>query len=692
MYLVLGTVWMAAMGFLVVAVNAVFFNNLSLMADEPVLLSLRPGGDGLAAAWWAAAAGVGLWLLVAGWMYVGSARAVPALLGAVRPDQATMGKVLQAVDEAELGSGSSGKGVRFFLLETQARNAFACGRDLRNGSVVLTRGLVEELEPGELRAVIGHELAHLANGDAAFAVQAMAFAWVVVAVAMSFFWAVAAAAVAVVVMGAVALFIINAVGDDDVVGCFAVAGAAVMAVVMVVAALYFLAAYALVVACALGLVALGVRGAASAVSHSREYLADACAAQWTRAPMDLVSALRKVAGQAHPNRISSALVAPLWLHLGALESGRPWAQRLFWWLFSSHPSLDRRLNSLNEMTPVLERGGNVVQEARRLVAGSWRRRFELAGPMAFSLVALTGVWGGVVVVQQWETNAGRRPARAAATARRPAAPAPVLFVGRVEAEVLNVRAEPSVQARRIGQLRRGARVEVRGERGGWYMISWPAGGSGRVGWVAEEYVAREAATPMEPRSPASTPPPTPTTADSFGTGTRDGAPVRSETVDPGQPATVVQRVEQLYGAGYPPLEFGMTVREVSGALGISGEVPSWERLPTGSRVGGVEVRELSVPVGRAPGFATVARWGVAEESTVTCSFTRSGLVQVVFQFPNTTPRGRHAHVFDRFGAIGGLRLKRDEDQRSFTVTGRTVELAAAEDAGSTNIRITRIGR
>jgi heat shock protein HtpX len=44
-------------------------------------------------------------------------------------------------------------------------NAFAYGRSPKHAVIVLTRPLVELLEPDELEAVLAHELAHLAHGD-----------------------------------------------------------------------------------------------------------------------------------------------------------------------------------------------------------------------------------------------------------------------------------------------------------------------------------------------------------------------------------------------------------------------------------------------------------------------------------------------------------------------------------------------
>jgi Zn-dependent protease with chaperone function len=51
------------------------------------------------------------------------------------------------------------------VIESNARNAFACGISRRHAVVVVTRGLLASLNDAELRAVLAHELTHVANGD-----------------------------------------------------------------------------------------------------------------------------------------------------------------------------------------------------------------------------------------------------------------------------------------------------------------------------------------------------------------------------------------------------------------------------------------------------------------------------------------------------------------------------------------------
>lgn len=51
------------------------------------------------------------------------------------------------------------------LIESPALNSFACGIRRKDAAVIVTRGLIEELDDDELATVLAHELAHIRNGD-----------------------------------------------------------------------------------------------------------------------------------------------------------------------------------------------------------------------------------------------------------------------------------------------------------------------------------------------------------------------------------------------------------------------------------------------------------------------------------------------------------------------------------------------
>ena len=182
---------------------------------------------------------------------------------------------------------------RLAVVETDAPNALAVGLSQRGAVVVVTRGLRKRLTPQELEAVLAHEVAHLANRDAAVMT-------------------------AVAVPRTLGEVIVGGPGGPSSLG------------------LVWLLVWPL------GIFPLGVgTGLTLTVSRYREYAADRGSALLTGAPEQLMSALRKLAGHAAEIPHEDLRAANAFC-IVSTESVR-------FRLFSDHPPLEKRLAALEEI-------------------------------------------------------------------------------------------------------------------------------------------------------------------------------------------------------------------------------------------------------------------------------------------------------------------------------------------------------
>jgi len=199
-------------------------------------------------------------------------RAVLAGSGArpVRPDDPNARVLMNVVTEMSIASGLPMPKV--YVIDDPDPNAFATGRDPDHASVAVTSGLLMVMNRDELQGVIAHEMSHVRNYD----IRTMT----VVAALLGAVLLLSDWASRVRIQG-------RRSRDDD------EGSAASGPLGLLIFVVWLLA---IVLAPLVGQLL------ATAVSRSREYLADASGAELTRNPMGLANALRKLQAATEPTR------------------------------------------------------------------------------------------------------------------------------------------------------------------------------------------------------------------------------------------------------------------------------------------------------------------------------------------------------------------------------------------------------
>lgn len=218
---------------------------------------------------------------------------------------------------------------RLYLIETDQPNAFATGRNPEHAAIAVSAGLLRQLDPREVRAVISHEMAHIKNRDTLTMTITATFAGAIAMLAQfGFFFG----------------------GMNNRNNQFGFIGVLLAMIVGPIAAM---------------LVQM-------AVSRTREYQADADGARISGDPLALASALRRISAAAHRTINVGAERNPAQAHMYIIN---PLNGRQMDNLFATHPDVENRIAALNEMADRMGSAG--VQPSQRTVqsvsgAGSWR--------------------------------------------------------------------------------------------------------------------------------------------------------------------------------------------------------------------------------------------------------------------------------------------------------------------------------
>jgi heat shock protein HtpX len=213
---------------------------------------------------------------------------------------------------------------RVAIAETDMPNAFATGRNSKNAVLCVTTGLLRRLDQKELEGVIAHEMSHVAHKD------------VVVMTIASFLGIVAALLVRFAFYGE----LFGGGGGRGRGGGNNNNGGAlpIMLIVMAVGVVVYAISFLLI----------------RLLSRYRELAADRAGALLTGQPSALASALQKVSGamSAIPTRdLRQAQAMNAFYFAPALKSDTVSLSTVF----STHPSLERRLQQLSEISAQLGR-------------------------------------------------------------------------------------------------------------------------------------------------------------------------------------------------------------------------------------------------------------------------------------------------------------------------------------------------
>lgn len=205
---------------------------------------------------------------------------------------------------------------KVYIIQDDAPNAFATGRNPKNAAIAVTTGLLHVMNRVELEGVVAHELSHIKNYDilvSTLAVTLVGTIAIVTDLTLRMMWWNG---------GRVARS-----GDrNDRNNPVALIGLVLLLLAPILAKVM-----------------------QAAVSRRRETLADVSAVRMTRYPPGLISALEKLQADNTVTHSASMATAHLWIEQPM--SGVKDAGRLGMWhrLFNTHPPLAERIALLREM-------------------------------------------------------------------------------------------------------------------------------------------------------------------------------------------------------------------------------------------------------------------------------------------------------------------------------------------------------
>ena len=198
---------------------------------------------------------------------------------------------------------------KVYIMNEKAMNAFAVGMKPEKSAIVVTQGLLDNMNRQELEGVIGHEMSHIKNRDTRVMILAAVLAGIIVLIAdiiIQYFW-----------FGGLRG------GDED--------NNSLQILMLIIGLVLIILA---------PIIALAFR---MAISRKREFLADANGAALTRYPEGLASALEKIKNDKHELKNTNTSFSQL--YISSPRKKVSFLDRMF----ASHPPIDERIRRLRAM-------------------------------------------------------------------------------------------------------------------------------------------------------------------------------------------------------------------------------------------------------------------------------------------------------------------------------------------------------
>lgn len=244
-----------------------------------------------------------LWFLIA-WMFHSSI--IKMATGSHSLERKENKRIYNLVENLCISRGM--KIPKIFVIEDSSLNAFASGISDKSYAISLSRGIIDKLTDEELEGVIAHELTHIRNRDVRLLIISVIFVGIFAFLAEMVFRS---------------LFYSGRSRDGK-------SNAPIILLAIVITSVAYLISI---------LLRFGI-------SRSREFMADAGAAELTRNPQALASALRKISDDPLIEAVQNRDIAQMFI-----DNPKPSNHKFSWDnLFSTHPSIEKRIELLEQFT------------------------------------------------------------------------------------------------------------------------------------------------------------------------------------------------------------------------------------------------------------------------------------------------------------------------------------------------------